>query len=268
MDTLMILLIGLFLPLFPLSMVFNLLMEKMPGGMAGSIPRSALLLLWPQIGVLLLGQTDLASLAWSEDEQNQGLVTTLSALSIGTALLYAFRSLSMRELEVWIGYVATASWGLLWIVVFAGLPLEQLQLFALGFSVPLVMLNMLAGGLVARYGAAYIGLYQGLALSIPRFAGVFVAVLLTVMATPLAPGFFIFVFLVMALTPDHLTLSVVLFLVWLLLNWAGIRIIQGLMVGNESPDPPEDLSMSATWAYSLGLALVVLAGLYLLGGQL
>lgn len=264
MDTVMILLVGLFLPIFPLSMVFNLLMEKMPG----AIPRSILLLVWPQIGVFLLGQTDLAGLAWSEAAQNQALVASLSVLSVGTAFLYAFRTLAMRELQVWIGYVATASWGLLWIVVFAGLPLTQLQLFALGFSVPLLMLNMLAGGLVQRYGAAYTGLYQGLALSIPRFAGVFVAVLLTAMATPVAPGFFIFVFLVMALAPDHLILAGMLFLVWLMLNWAGIRVIQGLMVGDEDPDPPEDMSLAGTWAYSLVLAVVVLSGLTLLGGQL
>ena len=47
-----LLLIGFFLPLFPLSIGVNTLLERMPGPWT----RAAILLIWPQIGVYLVAE--------------------------------------------------------------------------------------------------------------------------------------------------------------------------------------------------------------------
>ena len=50
MSFILLLIAGFFLPLFPLSMVFNTLLDKVKHPVA----RILLILIWPQIGVLLL----------------------------------------------------------------------------------------------------------------------------------------------------------------------------------------------------------------------
>ena len=85
------LLIGLFFPLFPLSIGFNALLN------ATNAPwlKVILLLIWPQIGIALIIQHQATIPEWL---QFWGL------LSSG---LYAFRMLAMREVNIWIGYLAT-----------------------------------------------------------------------------------------------------------------------------------------------------------------
>lgn len=243
------LLAGIFLPLFPLSMGFNLLL----GRCRHVALRVALLLLWPQFGLLLL-QT------WPTDFPNW-----LAPLALMTSGLYALRALALRDVGQWSGFLATSAWALLWIPLQEGTSITQVQLYALGFSAPLVLLALLGAGLERRFGAAYAGLYGGLANSIPRFAGVLVFVILAIIATPLFPAFFILLASIVQAIADMPVIAVGIAAVWLIWSWSGARLLQGLIAGPADKQQAADLSLSLTWIYSLVLLLLVVAGLYGIG---
>lgn len=249
MQSVPYLLIGLFLPLFPLSMGFNFLL----GQSRSALLRGMLLLLWPQIGLALLPNLDSPVPGW------------VVPLALFTAALYALRALALRDVGQWNGFLATSAWALLWIAHQGGIPALQLQLFALGFSAPLVLLALLGAGLERRFGAACIGLYGGLAESLPRFSTILVLVVLAIIATPLFPTFFIMLATLMqAITPMPLV-AVGISLVWLLWSWAGARLLQGLIAGPAGNEEVIDLDRPATGAYALGLILLVAGGLYAIG---
>ena len=63
-----------------------------------------------------------------------------------------------------------------------------------------------------RFGAAYTGLYGGLARTIPRFSGVFVTVVVAAIATPLFPTFFIMLDMVVDTVSTTPVVSIVLLL--------------------------------------------------------
>lgn len=243
------LLIGLFLPLFPLSMVFNAVFERI----AHPLLRAALLLGWPQVG--LLGFSTIAA------EPPSWLVIW----ALTTSALYAFRLLAMREMGRWTGFLATSAWALLWLPASAGVQASQLWPFAAAFSVPLAFVTLLARILEQRFGAAYIGLYGGLAQSMPRFAGVLVISVLAATATPLFPSFFT---LLSTLIVSQPLPAVVLAVVWLIWSWAAARLLQGLIVGAAEPSPHQDLSTVMAWGYAVGLVALVLSGLLLTGSGL
>jgi hypothetical protein len=240
------LLAGLFLPLFPLSMAFNALF----GRIRSALLRGLMLLLWPQVGLALLPANDAATPAW------------LVAWALLTSALYGFRALALREVGLWTGFLATSTWALLWIPALAGLGEGVLRTHALGFSVPLLLLALLTAELERRFGAAYAGLYGGLAHTLPRLAGVLVVVVLAVIATPLFPTFFAMLTAIVAATPAA---ALGLVAVWLLWSWAGARLLQGLVVGPSADGGPSDLSLAATWAYAVVLAALVVAGVSLNG---
>jgi NADH:ubiquinone oxidoreductase subunit 4 (subunit M) len=215
--------------------------------------QSALLLAWPQIGL------------WALTTQTAETPSWLVVWALATALLYAFRLLAMREIGRWTGFLATSTWALLWLPVDAGMQPSQLWSFAAGFSVPLVFLTLLAQVLERQFGAAYTGLYGGLAGRMPRFAGVLVVSVLAATATPLFPTFFSMLHAVIVSQPVP---AVVLTLIWLIWSWAAARLLQGLIVGPAEPSPEFDLSVTTTWSYGVGLAGLVVAGLTLTGSSL
>ncbi|TDY01120.1 hypothetical protein [Thiohalophilus thiocyanatoxydans] len=243
------LLIGLFLPLFPLSMGFNFVLGKS----RSTLLRIVLLLLWPQIGLILLPMLDSPVPGW------------IIPLALFTAALYALRALALRDVGQWSGFLATSAWALLWIARQGDMPMLQLHLFALGFSAPLVLLTLLGAGLARRFGAAYTGLYGGLAESLPRFSAILVLVVLAIIATPLFPTFFIMLVTVMQAATFMPLLAVGVTLVWLLWSWAGARLLQGFIVGPAGDEAVIDLNRLATGAYALALTLLVASGLYGLG---
>lgn len=243
------LLIGLFLPLFPLSMGFNFVL----GQSRFALLRIGLLLLWPQIGLILLPMLDSPVPGW------------IVPLALFTAALYALRALALRDVGQWSGFLATSAWALLWIARQGDMPMLQLHLFALGFSAPLVLLTLLGTGLERRFGAAYTGLYGGLAESLPRFSAILVLVVLAIIATPLFPTFFIMLATVMQAATFMPLMAVGVALVWLLWSWAGARLLQGFIVGPAGDDAVIDLNRLATGAYALGLTLLIAGGLYGLG---
>jgi len=247
-----LLLAAVFLPLFPLSAVFNAVFER-----AGhSALRAGLLLIWPQIGLIL------ARAAGPPPDW-------LLVLALATALLYAFRAIALRELGQWTGFLATSLWALLWLTGPGDTLAGTAHLHALGMSAPLALLALLTGWLEARLGAAYTGLNAGLAQTLPRFAGVLVVALLASAALPLFPAFFTMLALLLTSVPGMPAISLVLLITWLLWTWAGARMIQGLVVGPADPDTVEfrvaDLGQGAAWAYAAVLAALAVGGLLLTG---
>jgi len=249
MSELSLLIVGLFLPLFPLSMVFNVVFSRV----RAPLPRGVLLLAWPHLGLLLLGLLDVAIPDW------------VAVWALATAALYALRALAVREVGIWAGFMATSAWALLWVPLLADASDFALRYDALGFSAPLVLLALLIATLERRFGAAFTSLYAGLGRAMPRFAGVLVAVVLAVIATPLFPGFFTLLTTIVTASPG---VALALAGVWLLWSWAGARLIQGLIVGADGTEPVADIGLAATWAYAAALVGLVLAGVSLTGGLL
>lgn len=244
-DTALLLLAGLFLPLFPMSMVFNWLLART----GNPLLRGLLLLLWPQVGLLLTGYAAFPLHDW------------LLLLAVGTSALYAFRALALRDVGQWGGFLATSSWAILWIPLQTDIPALQVQLYALGFSIPLVLLAFLGFGLERRFGAACTGLYGGIAESIPRFSIILILVVLAIIATPLFPAFFIMVATMLQAMSVMPAVAVALAGVWLLWSWAGAWLLQGLIIGIPGEPRPADLRTGATWVYMLALATLIAAGI-------
>lgn len=249
MKELGLMLVGVFLPLFPFSMAFNAVLERI----TQPLLRSGLLLAWPQVGLWGLSLHDIEIPFWAV------------AWALATSLLYAFRLLAMREMGRWTGFLATSAWALLWLPAYAGEQALQLWTLAAAFSVPLVFLILLAQGLEHRFGAAFTGLYGGLAQRMPRFSGVLVVSVLAATATPLFPTFFAMLHTVLVSQPIPAVLLTGIWLVW---SWAAARLLQGLIVGPADPGPALDLRIGTTWLYAAGLVGLVIAGLALTGSRL
>lgn len=243
MSTIALILAAFFLPLFPFSMLFNLLYTRV----RNPLLRSVILLAWPLIGLTVTRVFPVSIPDW------------LAIWAVLTSILYALRALALREVGLWTSFMATSSWALLWVLGADGSSAVQLELFAAGISVPLALMALLTGGLEKRYGAAYLGLYGGLAQTIPRFAGVLVMVVLAVIATPLFPTFFAMLSIIIKATPVVPYVAMGVGLVWMLWSWAGAKLLQGLIVGQKRA-AVVDLSMANMWLYVAILAALVIGG--------
>ena len=236
---------GLFLPVFPFSMVLNMLYARL----RSPLLRSVVLLLWPQIGLLMIFVFDLSAPPWAP------------AWGLATSIFYALRMLSLRELGVWTSFAATSAWSLLWVLLDNAVPPLELQLYALGVSAPLMMLSWLCAGLEKRFGAAYLGLYGGLARALPRYSGILVLVVLAVVATPLFPTFFAMLSMILKAIATAPPVAVAVSAVWLLWSWAGARLLQGLIVGPVRVTAP-DLSRASLWIYIVAIGGLLAGGVY------
>lgn len=241
---------GFFLPLFPLSMGFNLLFARIRGGW----PRALLLLAWPQVGVAMLTLSAVQPPAWS------------TAWAVGTAALYGLRALAVREAGVWTGFIATSSWAMLWVGAAQGLAPSTMHIAALGFGAPLALLVLLVSALERRFGAAYAGLQVGLALSLPRLSVLLVLVVLATTATPVFPAFSTMLAMVVAAAASTPATAVALVGVWVLWSWAGARLLQGLVVGDAAMERTADLDRRTTAAFSVALLMLAGAGMHLITG--
>lgn len=240
---------GLFLPLFPLSMAFNALLVWVRNGWL----RAAVLLAWPQLGLTLLSATDAAVPSW------------IPPLALSTSALYAFRAIGVREVGQWVGYLGTSAWALLWLALPANTDASLMRLYALGFSFPLALLALLAARLERQFGAAYTGLYGGLAQTLPRFSGVLVFVVLAVIAVPLFPSFFAMLATIVAMTPVAPLMALAVAGIWVLWSWAGFGLLQGLLVGPTNDGAAPDLSSVTAWVYSAALTVLLMSGVYVTG---
>lgn len=240
---------ALFLPLFPFSMLLNLILSRLRWPPA----RAGVLLAWPQIGVAILKLTEPDIPAW------------VVPWALATAALYALRLLTIRDLGLWAGFLAASVLPLTWGLAQSGAPAENLHGFALWFSLPAALLALLTQPLMARFGAAYAGLPGGLSALLPRLSAVLVVTLLAAIATPPFPGFFAMLDLLPRMSASA---DVAILVIWLVWGWAATRLLQGFVVGAASPARVDDLGRQSTWAYMGVLCVLTVAGLYLTGGGL
>jgi len=252
MSSMSFLPVAVFIPLFPLSMLFNSLFARV----GNTWLRIALLITWPSAGLVLLSATGSTPPAW------------LVYWAIATALLYAFRALALRDLTLWLGHIATSAWALMWLPVALGEADPTLLLHLTAFSAPLAMLAWLAGRLEKTFGAAYAGSPGGLATSVPRLSGLLVLVVLAAIGTPVFPGFFSLLGMTNELLPAMPVSAVGMLLVWLLWAWAGMRILQGLIVGQPAEHGQTDIGQTHTGVLAVVVALFTVGGIWLSGSLL
>ena len=254
MDIVLLVLTALFLPLFPFSMLMNLLFTHLQHPLL----RIAMIITWPLVGLALVDEFEL-----SFDEGLSGVVLVWSVL---TAALYALRMLALRELNIWVAFLATSLWSTLWIPVIEGDAMQHILYDAAGFSAPLIVIILVASLLSQRYGAAYAGIYNGIAIPMPRLASVLVISVLAGVGTPLFPAFFSMLSILMVTPP---VIALALLTIWLLWSWAGVRILQGFIVGESVHiEPRPDISMGLALALVSTLAGMLVIGVLLAGEQL
>ena len=205
---------GVFLPLFPFSMLFTRLFARLGDARL----RMALLLLWPQLGglaLITLGERPPAWMLW---------------WAVATAALYALRSVALRDLALWTAYMATSAWALLWPAAAFGTAAggEAFAFQAAGLSLPFVLLAWLVGRIETEVGAAYAGVCGGLAETLPRLSGILVLAILAAVATPLVPGFFALLATTVHALPAMPGVAVLILTVWLLWAWSGARDPAGI----------------------------------------
>ncbi len=237
MTALLLLLAGLFLPLFPLSMVFNALLARIERPFV----RALLILIWPQIGIFLIGMAGLPVSGF------------FAGWAAATAVFYAWRLLTVRALSQWTGMLATSAWALTWIVAATPSSTCDMHAFAFWMSSAPVFLIFTAVSLHHRFGAAYSGLIVGLARDLPRLSSVMVIVVLAAMALPVFPGFFAMLAL---LAHARISFALPILLTWLLWSWAGTRLLNGFVFGPRAGTEAMDLSPAKTWVFT-GLMVAV-----------
>lgn len=240
---------ALFLPLFPLSAVFTLLLARLRAPLAAAI----VLLLWPQIGITVL------QLAPPEVP---GFIVVWALMS---AAFYAVRLLTVRELGRWAGFLASSALALTWVPFAHGMAPDELRFFAFWLSAPTALLALLIGPLTRRLGAAYAGLHQGFADDLPRLAAVLTILVLGAIATPPFPGFFVLLNLLQTLGVAP-TLGVLA--IWLLWGWAATHVLQGFLAGPGRRVHAADLGRAGTLAAVAALGGFTVAGVYVIGGAL
>jgi hypothetical protein len=227
----LLLLAGLFLPLYPLSALPNALLQGRlnAGDGKGSVWRRAsgfkvgLLLVFPMIGV------GLVTLAMRLGAPNSRLLTLFAVWGGITSVLYAFRLLSAKEGEIWISHLFTSALALLWIGIAYGVdPL----LPAIGLSVSLLPLVFMLEQLTQRFGIARSGLYPGLCCRMPWFSHLFVLAVLTAIAVPFSPSFFAIAALAFGgVAADEVVVLLPICVSWLLWTWAGVNLLTGIVWG-------------------------------------
>jgi hypothetical protein len=160
------LLAGLFLPLYPLSIVANLFLKRqspLEGSdpLAGPAVKALAIVLMPLAGVALV--TLGLSLAGDSAVRLTAGFAVWGGLS---SVLYAFRLLSARDGKIWIAQLYCSALALVWIAIPQGLPP---LLPAVGLALSLLPLTVLLSYLTKRFGIARVGLYPGLSSRMPVF---------------------------------------------------------------------------------------------------
>jgi len=247
MQSLSWIIAGLFLPLFPMSMLFNALMQRA----GASWLRAIILLVWPLPGLWLLNEIVVVELPdW------------LILWASFTAVLYGFRAVVVKEINIWAGFIATSAWALVWLSLVAGVSIDRLPMYVMAFSLPIALLLLLVGQIERRYESAYVGIVSGLAQAQPKLAGVIVVTMLAVIGSPLFPGFFVMLSNVTHAIIFHPSIAFVVVFVWLLWSWSSMRLSQELLVGKAQLNRNDDISQLLTVFY-IGLLLsLIIAGVY------
>lgn len=238
---------ALLLPLFPLSLVFNRLVAWAPGYLG----RAAAILVLPQAGILMVD---------SIPRRHAGLLHSgaFITLIIFTALFYAFKALSVREMTVWARLMATSGLSLDWILVASGTSRHSVQVLALAWSVPAALLMVWAGLLARRTGGAYLGLQDGYASVLPRLSGLVTLTALALVATPVFPSFFGLLHVFDLVSLSWLSPLLLLLFIW---AWSLGRFLQDLLFGTYRGEKLADLSVLGASVGFVLLLLLALSGL-------
>lgn len=238
---------AIFLPLFPLSMVFNSVYQRL------SMPliRFLLVIAWPFPGVWILKNANTQPPDW------------LIYWALATAVLYAFRAVAVKEMAMWSGFLATSAWAMGWIVFIVGDGANELGFHVLSFALPLAVMSLLLGELIHRYESAYAGIVSGVAVAQPRLSGLIIMAMMAAIASPLFPGFFSMLQIITTLVITYPLIAFGLLLIWLIWSWSGIRLLQELLVGPALPVKYRDISRARAISYGLLIVLLLLSGLYL-----
>lgn len=252
------LLAGLLLPLFPLSIGVNRLLQSAGDGPLGKpMVQAALLLLMPLVGVGLIALgLELAA------GNAAGLMTPFALWGGATSIFYAFRMLSARDGRIWLAQLYTSALSLIWVGIAHEVPP---LLPALGLTLPLLPLLFLFDSLARRFGIARVGLYPGLGLRMPRFSTLFVIAVLVAIAVPFSPGFFAIADLAFGgIGRNELVTLLPLGISWLLWTWAGINLLTGIVFGIPRDDLRyRDLKPAASAAQGAGMLALAIFGLFL-----
>ena len=237
-----------FLPVFPATLLFSYLYRRL----SDPRQRAAMIVLWPQLGVLLLWLFQPQIPAW------------LGWAALFSAAFYGFRALVLKGLDAWAGFMALSLLPLAWLLPSEAVGSVLGHVMMLLVTLPLAVLVLLAAEISDRYGAAYLGLTPGLLAEYPRLTGLLVTTLLAVLATPPFPAFFVMLGL---LTEVGVSVAVGLLLVWYLWGWSGVRVFQQLAMGEEAAAVVSvtagDVSCQALWRYGALLAGIGLSGVVL-----
>lgn len=252
MDWLSLFVAALFLPLFPLGMVFNRLFQQLTQAWL----RAVLLIVWPLAGLAVM--------------QAMAVTVTdgLATWALFSAALYGFRAVVIRDVCMWTGFLATSAWSLVWVARSAGMSFEALAVHVLAFSLPLVLLVFLIAELEKRYESAYAGVINGLARMQPRLSGVIVITLLAAIGSPLFPGFFVMLNDITLAVMSRPLIAIGIATVWLLWSWSGIRLLQELTIGDGLISAHGDIARGMTLVYSLLLLGIILGGVAVSGVSL
>lgn len=229
-----------FLPLFPFSGLFIQLVGRRP------LPawlRASLFLAWPLIGVLFLGPE---------------VPDWIRAWALASALLYALRLLSTRDLRLWLAYLAASAYALLWLPDFGHSPGWPT---ALSLGVAPALLALFALALEKRFGAAYAGVSGGLQLRQPQLARLFTLLILAAVATPVFPAFFALTGMALHSAPAW---SSGMLVTWVLWSWSAFVLLQRFMLAPSQHPSSPDLCRSELIAYGAVLAACVAAGFILI----
>jgi hypothetical protein len=241
-DPLNMLALALLWPLFPLSMVFNAIVDRLGFPLLRALISAA----WPLAGVLLLpvagSREVLAALRVPLPE------ALLPSVALFTALFYAWRSLTVNDLSRWAAMLCTSALALLWLPWFAGAHPADLAAAALAFGSACAVLHVVARALSRRFGSDYLG-HGRLGAAHPRLAAMLAASVLAALCAPPFPGFFGMLF-VTARIPWWQALGTGA--VWWLWSWSGARLWQRAFFGASAAGARER---------DLGTSICVVAGL-------
>lgn len=250
MKPFLLILAGVFLPLFPFSMLFSALFARLDHPVA----RVLLIVLWPQIGVLLLSQAGLPLNS-----------SVFVGWALATFLLYALRLLSVRDLFQWSGMLMISATSLAWLLASTNSERLLLQQFVFWLTVAPAFLVILAYALNARFGAAYAGLNTGLARRLPKLSALMVFSVFAAMALPIFPAFFSLLGL-MVQSPVDWGLWVLVG--WLLWSWAGTRLLNGFVFGPATHTTADDLCLGKALLIGVSLIAIVILNLIWTGVKL